>query len=145
MRATTGRLPFDSNTSHRLVRVEPLDNSLRNACTELLSDRIAEHVFRRIRLVTSALLSETLVQYLADPEPYSKAFLVCPNNSKNDWNFDMGAEKDRLGAGSGGGESVKAWLRPYMQEILYFYQSYLSERCYKVTMDDLGWCFVNYP
>jgi len=73
IRATTGQLPFVPNTSHSLVRVEPIDDRWLKTRTELLSDRIAELVFKRIRMVTTARLSETLVQYLADPDSHSKA------------------------------------------------------------------------
>lgn len=74
--AATGRVPFDSDTSHRLVRVEPVDGSWLNTRTELFSDRIAELVFDRIRLVTKARLSETLVEYLTDPDAHSKADIL---------------------------------------------------------------------
>jgi len=76
IRATSEQVPFDSNTSHRLVRVEPIDARWHNTRTELLSDRIAELVFDRIRMVTMARLSETLVQYLADPDAHGKAGIL---------------------------------------------------------------------
>ena len=74
--ATTGQLPFAPNTSRRLVRVEPIDDRWLKTRTELLSDRIAELVFKRIRMVAMARLSETLVQYLADPDAHSKASIL---------------------------------------------------------------------
>jgi hypothetical protein len=76
IRATVGQLPFDSTTSHTLVRVEPDDPAWRVVRTELLSNHIAGLVFERIRLVTAARLSETLVQYLADPDARSKAGIL---------------------------------------------------------------------
>jgi hypothetical protein len=76
IRATTGQLPFNPNTSHRLVRVEPIDTRWLKTRTELLSNRIAELVFERIRMVTKARLSETLVQYLPDPDAHTKAGIL---------------------------------------------------------------------
>ena len=76
IRATVGQLPFNSSTSHTLVRVEPDDPAWRVVHTELLSNYIAGLVFERIRLVTAARLSETLVQYLADPDARSKAGIL---------------------------------------------------------------------
>ena len=73
IQATKNQLPFESNTSHRLVRVEPMDDSWFVTRTELLSERIAELVFERIRIVTKARLSETLLDQLADPYSHGKA------------------------------------------------------------------------
>jgi hypothetical protein len=64
---------FNPNSSHRLVRMEPIDDRWLMTHTELLSDHIAELVFRRIRILTKARLSETLVQCLADPDARAKA------------------------------------------------------------------------
>jgi len=74
--ATSEQLPFDTNTCHCLVRVEPTDSRWLKTRTELLSDCIAELVFDRICMVTMARLSETLVQYLADPDAHSKAAIL---------------------------------------------------------------------
>jgi hypothetical protein len=74
--ATTGQLPFVPNMSHCLVRIEPVDDRWLKTRTELLSDCIAELVFKRIRMVTMARLSETLVQYLANPGAHSKAGIL---------------------------------------------------------------------
>jgi hypothetical protein len=76
IRTTVGQLPFNSSTSHTLVRVETDDPAWRVVRTELLSNHIAGLVFERIRLVTAARLSETLVQYLADPDARSKAGIL---------------------------------------------------------------------
>ena len=76
IRATTEQLPFDTSTSHCLVRVEPTDARWLKTRTELLSDRIAELIFERIRMVTMARLSETLVQYLADPDAHGKVDIL---------------------------------------------------------------------
>lgn len=76
IRATTGQVPFNPNTSHRLVRVEPMDARWLRTRTELMSNRIAELVFQRIRMVTKAPLSETLVQCLADPDAHAKAGIL---------------------------------------------------------------------
>ena len=76
IRATTGQVPFNPNTGHRLVRVEPIDARWLKTRTELLSNRIAELVFQRIRIVTKARLSETLMQYLADPDARTKAGIL---------------------------------------------------------------------
>jgi hypothetical protein len=73
IRATTGKLPFNPDTSHCLVRVEPIDGGWLKTRTELLSNRIAEQVFQRIRVVTKARLSETLAEYLADPGTHADA------------------------------------------------------------------------
>ena len=62
--------------SYRLVRVEPVDTDWLKIRTELLSNRIAELVFERIRIVTKARLLETLVQYLADPDAHTKAGIL---------------------------------------------------------------------
>ena len=75
-RATRGQISYRTHTSHRLVRVEPIDARWLNTRTELMSNCIAEHVFQRIRIVTKAQLSETLVQYLADPEAHDKAGIL---------------------------------------------------------------------
>jgi hypothetical protein len=56
--------------------VEPTDSRWLKTRTELLSDCIAELVFDRIHMVTMARLSETLVQYLADPDAHSKAGIL---------------------------------------------------------------------
>jgi hypothetical protein len=76
IQATKGQLPFESSTSHTLVRVEPDDPAWRVVRTELLSNHIAGLVFERIRLVTAARLSETLAQHLADPDAHSKAAIL---------------------------------------------------------------------
>jgi len=76
IRATMGQIPFNPNTSHRLVRVEPIDARWLNTRTELLSNHIAELVFLCICMVTKARLSETLVQYLADPDAHTKAGIL---------------------------------------------------------------------
>ena len=75
IRATTGKLPFNPDTSH-LVRVEPIDGGWLKTRTELLSNRIAEQVFQRIRVVTKARLSETLAEYLADPGTHADAVVL---------------------------------------------------------------------
>lgn len=73
IRATPNQLPFKASTSPRLVRVEPIDNNWHRTRTELMSDRVAELVFKRIHDATRAQLSETPVQYLADPNARGKA------------------------------------------------------------------------
>jgi hypothetical protein len=73
IRAATQQLPYDTSTSHSLVRVEPVDDGWFETRTDLLSDRIAELVFERIRMVTMARFSEYLMQCLADPEACAKA------------------------------------------------------------------------
>jgi hypothetical protein len=50
-----------------------MDDSWFATRTELLSERIAELVFERIRIVTRARLSETLLDQLADPYSHGKA------------------------------------------------------------------------
>jgi hypothetical protein len=76
IRATVGQLPYKLCTSHRLVRVEPIDDIWLKTRTELLSDRIAERVFQRIHMVTQARLSETLLRHLADPDTRSAAGIL---------------------------------------------------------------------
>jgi hypothetical protein len=76
IRATVAQLPYYSSTTRTLVRVEPDDPAWRVVRTELLSNHITGLVFERIRLVTAAWLSETLVQYLADPDARSKAGIL---------------------------------------------------------------------
>lgn len=65
-------MPSDSNSSHRLVRAEPVNDDWHNIRTDLLSSYIAEHLFKRIRRVTAVQFSGTLTKYLADPEAYDK-------------------------------------------------------------------------
>jgi hypothetical protein len=74
--ATTGELPFVVNMSHRLVRVETIDDHWLETCTELMSHRITELVFEHICTVTRAWLSETLVQHLANPYAHTKAGIL---------------------------------------------------------------------
>jgi hypothetical protein len=76
IRATTGQVSFNPSMSHRLVRVEPIDTRWFKTRTELLSNHIAELVFQRIRIVTKARLSETLVHYLADSDARTKAGIL---------------------------------------------------------------------
>ncbi|KAF8220128.1 hypothetical protein L208DRAFT_1382747 [Tricholoma matsutake] len=76
IRATMGQLPFNPNMSHHLVRVEPIDTRWLKRHTELLSNHIAKLVFECIHMVTKARLSETLVQYLADPDAHTKAGIL---------------------------------------------------------------------
>jgi len=48
--AMKGGLPFDSQPSHRLVRVEPADAEWFTMQRELMSNNIAERVFKFLRL-----------------------------------------------------------------------------------------------
>jgi hypothetical protein len=52
--------------------VEPIDNKWEKTHTELLSEYVAELVLDRIRLRSKVQLSETLVDYLADPDARGK-------------------------------------------------------------------------
>ncbi|KAM6503866.1 hypothetical protein JOM56_000809 [Amanita muscaria] len=71
--AITGRLPFNPKTSHRLVRVEPVDTEWLMTRTEIKSNHIAELIFERIRILTKARFLEKLMEYLNDPTAHSPA------------------------------------------------------------------------
>jgi len=72
--AITGQLPFNPTSSHRLVRVEPVDNTKwLTTRTEIKSNHIAELVFERIRILTKARFLDKLMEYLADPNTHGPA------------------------------------------------------------------------
>ena len=73
---STGQLPFKPNTSHRLVRMEPVDTEWLRTYTEIKSNRIAELAFERIRMLTAAQLSDQLMKYLANPYTHGAASTV---------------------------------------------------------------------
>jgi len=72
-RAVTGPLPFNPNTSHRLVRVEPVDTKWLTTRTEIKSNYIAELVFERIRILSKTRFLDKLMEYLADPNTHGPA------------------------------------------------------------------------
>ncbi|KIL69383.1 hypothetical protein M378DRAFT_21547 [Amanita muscaria Koide BX008] len=74
--AISGQLPFNPNTSHRLVRVEPVDNEWLMTRTEIKSNHIAELIFERIRILTKARFLEKLMEYLAYPNAHGPAGIL---------------------------------------------------------------------
>jgi len=74
--AIAGQLPFNPNTSHRLVRVEPVDTQWLTTRKEIKSNHIAELVFERIRILTKARFSDQLMEYLADPNTHCPADIL---------------------------------------------------------------------
>ena len=64
---------FDSNTSHRLIRVEPTVDDWRTMRRELMNNNIIERVFKRILEITQAQVSEQLLNYLANPDTHTMA------------------------------------------------------------------------
>jgi hypothetical protein len=74
--AITGQSPFNPNTSHRLVRVEPVDEKWLTTRTEIKSNHIAELVFERIRVLTKTRFSDRLMEYLADPNAHGPAGIL---------------------------------------------------------------------
>ncbi|KAF8807200.1 hypothetical protein BYT27DRAFT_6558586 [Phlegmacium glaucopus] len=75
-RAFTGQLSVNPNTSHCLVRVEPVDTEWLTTRTEIKSNYIAELVFERIRKLTKARFSDTLMKYLADPNAHGPGSIL---------------------------------------------------------------------
>ena len=71
--AIMGQLPFNPNTSHRLVRVEPVDTKWFMTRREIKSNYVAELVFERIRILTKARFPDKLMEYLADPNTHGPA------------------------------------------------------------------------
>ena len=57
--AMKGGLPFNSNTSHRLIRVEPTGDDWLTMRSEIMSNNIAERVFKRILEIKPAGLGAT--------------------------------------------------------------------------------------
>ena len=74
--AITGQLPFNPNTSHHLVRVEPVDTEWLTTRTEIKSNLIAELVFERIRILTKARFLDKLMEYLGDPNTHGLAGIL---------------------------------------------------------------------
>ena len=72
-RAISGESYFNSNASHRLVRVEPINTKWRKTRIEIKSNYIAELIFERLRLHASARFSDKLMEYLANPIAQSPA------------------------------------------------------------------------
>ena len=74
--AITGQLPFNPNTSHHLVRVEPVDTEWLTTRTEIKSNLIAELVFERIHMLGKARFSDKLMDYLAYPYTHGAAGIL---------------------------------------------------------------------
>ena len=64
------------HTSHRLVRVEPVDTEWLTTRTEIKSNHIAELVFERIRILTKARFLDKLMEYLGDPNTHGPAGIL---------------------------------------------------------------------
>jgi len=75
-RGISGQLPFNPNTSHCLVRVEPIDTKWLATRTEIKSNYIAEPIFERIRILARARFSDKLMEYLADPNTHGPAGIL---------------------------------------------------------------------
>ncbi|KAK2465881.1 hypothetical protein APHAL10511_001522 [Amanita phalloides] len=74
--AMNGGLHSDSNTSHRLIRVEPIGDDWRQMRRELMSNNIAERVFKRFLDITQARVSDQLLSYLANPDTRTMASIL---------------------------------------------------------------------
>ena len=75
-RAISGRLPFNPNTSHHLVRVEPIDTKWLRTRTEMKSNYIAELTSERILKLATARFSDKLMGYLANPDTRAPAGIL---------------------------------------------------------------------